>query len=130
MNWTLERMESCWEGWKKQNGVGVPDRMDPGAKRVWVDALEGRILNPQGIRYRRTTGSLYCPGQDAHCCLGVLQSLGTRSRRREDWWLSGFLTKRAERASGVPAVVQKFLANCNDAGASFEVIASWIRKHL
>lgn len=108
--------------------------MNPSIKQIWINALRSG-------RYEQGQSSLHENGQ--FCCLGVLTDLFIRETDQQWEEYSGncfafedeanFLSPTVQRWSGLdasPRVNGVLLSTMNDAGASFEEIASLIEEHL
>jgi len=111
--------------------------MKPERKAVWVEALESGVYKPGRMRLVRSE----IAGKQYWCCLGVLCDLALKSGEVPGLIRDGDYFVETTCESGVPpeAVFEwagltqdeaAFLADINDTGAPFRVIASYIRRHL
>lgn len=87
--------------------------MDKKLKAKWVKAL-------MSGKYKQGTRWLYNRGK--YCCLGVLDEVGRLNSERRDYL--------AAAGCGIPISIQKKLANMNDSGIPFPVIAGFIQENL
>lgn len=112
-------------------------KMDPALKAQWLDALRSG-------NYRQGRGELRC--NDNYCCLGVLCKIGPTEEvvgRTYDTERGHFVSYDytfegkscldsliPESYTNMPDDIQRFLANMNDVGETFETIADWIERTL
>lgn len=120
--------------------------MDSRIKQLWVDALRGPEFKQGSHALRRKDSN----GDSAYCCLGVLCELAAReevippahySESLYQYTYAGsphYLPPRVAEWAGLdsynPEVHSHFgvrpLANVNDSGESFSVIADYIEGEL
>jgi len=91
-------------------------------KQKWIKALRSEDY-AQGI------GELH--SEDKYCCLGVLEAIDEEIVSGSSSMLYQF-PHFPEKSCvvGLPKKIQEKLAGMNDAGDSFETIASWINKNI
>jgi hypothetical protein len=111
--------------------------MNPEIKEKWICALEsGEYKQCQG----RLMKHLNAFDGFGYCCLGVLTDLYIKEKGL-DWDKNrygdfsfedrdAFLPESVIRISGLSEEEEDVLAQMNDEGASFKVIAQFIRKAL
>lgn len=120
------------------------EKIDPEMKTAWLQALRSG-------RYRQATGSLKCEVDDdgtkfvGHCCLGVLgEEIGMMTQKCNASGEYGFRPIAKKKAVSAATLLldtnykhiilneatQSKLAEMNDSGKSFSVIADWIEKTL
>lgn len=96
--------------------------LDPEVKSKWLGALRSG-------EYRQTTGRLMrdCEGGVAHCCLGVLGEVCGITFDPDN----GYLWEDDDDPEAMLLyATQDKLADMNDDGCSFKVIADWIDEHI
>ena len=115
-------MKPRFNGWK----------MDPEAKRIWVEALRSG-------EYNQVEGALFSANANGYCCLGLKCKLdGNLIHRKASGWYVDKTVKlnSANYNSGyinrdtIPQIVQDVLAQYNDEGKSFNWIAAYIDRYL
>jgi hypothetical protein len=110
--------------------------MKPAAKRKWVKGLLKNIRQGQGALCQRDK-----EGKLAYCCLGVAKKevLGQKPKRKgfvemdeggNVFELETFLTHEEIKDVGITEEIQEQLADLNDAGVPFPVIAGFINANL
>lgn len=102
-------------------------KMKKTIKTKWLAALRsGKYAQCEGtLRKENYLGS----GNDAYCCLGVLQLVATGKKPRLD---KGLPSKNVCSAVGLQrGCVTERLVEMNDGqGKSFKQIAAWIKRRL
>lgn len=94
----------------------APFKLDPEAKKKWVEALRSG-------EYEQGRGRLHSPLENSFCCMGVARAINIATgncRKPNEWLTEDFL----------PGTVQGILARKNDAGDNFSTIATWIEDNL
>jgi hypothetical protein len=113
------------------DGKVVDWRMDPEAKKKWVEALRSG-------EYKQTQGTLFCPSNGGYCCLGVKADImgllvNDSTRNAGDKCVMDG-TKRHTGGlpeSILPGTIQDRLITLNDVQKwSFKRIASHIERYL
>ncbi len=102
-------------------------------KKKWIEALESG-------KYIQHRGTLRSVDGKEYCCLGVLATVADpegwkappvptlRSYSHRGTW--SFLNTEFRNKLGIYTQDQQVLSDMNDGGATFNVIAEWIRKNL
>jgi hypothetical protein len=91
--------------------------MNKAIKNKWVKALRSG-------KYKQAEGTLYNKDKDSFCCLGVLKDLQGGQRKYSASLLG------CKYSCGINKKTMRCLAEKNDNGWSFKLIANWIEKNL